>query len=132
METNNNKIVMLYSNNSKKARLKRKKNKFQRIWDAEKQKYVKVRKTRYPVINSAKKELEDFEKQVKKLERRNKNKGNVKKQNKAAVVKMQQHAKENKVVTAPVVHTTKKATSVKMFGKVLEWDQKTMRYRKAA
>lgn len=49
------KIVKVYSNNSKKARLKRNKNKFQRIWDPEKQTYIKVRKTKYPVNTKVKK-----------------------------------------------------------------------------
>ena len=49
------KIVKAYSNNSKKSRLKRNKNKFQRIWDPEKQTYIKVRKVKYPVKKNTKK-----------------------------------------------------------------------------
>lgn len=54
METTT-KIVKVYSNNSKRSRLKRNKNKFQRVWDVEKQAYVKVRKTKYATVSKKKK-----------------------------------------------------------------------------
>lgn len=55
----NKKILRLYSNNSKKSRLKRRKNKFQRVWNIEKQTYIKVRKPNNGPHKFSRKEMKE-------------------------------------------------------------------------
>lgn len=127
METTE-RLVKLYSNNSKKSRLKRNKNKFQRIWDAEKQTYIKVRKTKYPVRSVSVKIQADEETLTKKIEaiKRRQSKTKTPKAKKATTVKM---------TTKPVVHAKmpelKPATTVKLYGKTFTWDNKTLQYKAA-
>lgn len=132
------KIVKVYSNNSKKTRLKRRKNKFQRIWDAEKQTYVKVRKAKFPVRTKAeikpKSVNEIVEAAYARADRRNK----AKKTKSVPVNATQMHQKKMKVVNKSEKHAVnaapvhRKATSVKLYGRDLEWDKKTLRYKAAA
>lgn len=126
-------LVKVYSNNSKKSRLKRNKNKFQRIWNAEEQKYVKVRKNKYPV-NATKvrkdwREIDDS----KSLNRRH----TTPKVRKPAAatqteVKTTSVQKPEKKVTVHAKGIIKKAVTIHMYGKKLEWDTKKMQYREAA
>ncbi len=120
------KLVKLYSNNSKKSRLKRKKNKFQRIWDAEKQTYIKVRKSKYAISSKpAKKDWRE-------------------KDNSRALKRRQKTPKTTKRVP---VNTTKKviekpenkqparkkvANTVRINGISHTWDSKNLRYKRAA
>lgn len=120
---NEKRIVKVYSNNSKKARLKRNKNKFQRIWDAEKQTYVKVRKAKYPVFNKA--EKKDWKK----------------KDVSKAVKRRQTTPKKPKSVPVSVrkpetkqparVHTTAKQV-VSINRGMHVWDSSSLRYKRAA
>ena len=131
------KIVKVYSNNSKKTRLKRRKNKFQRTWDAEKQTYVKVRKAKFPVRTKVEVKPKSVDEIVKAAYARADKRSKAKKtksvpvnatkmeQKVAKVVKSEKHA-----VNATPVH--RKATSVKLYGRNLEWDKKTLRYKAAA
>lgn len=129
---NNEKLVKVYSNNSKKARLKRNKNKFQRIWDAEKQTYIKVRKSKYPV-------------------RQNKNKSDWREIDKSSAIKRRQNT-QKEIKSAPVTAIKQKseakqtvrkeqariknkhtdATVVKINGVSHTWDTNTLRYKRVA
>lgn len=121
-----NKIVKVYSNNSKKSRLKRKKNKFQRIWDAEKGTYVKVRKDKYPVVTkTVKKDWREID-NSKALKRRSE----TPKKPKSVPVKA------TKIVQMPKPETKQPARVEKKIHKIhgvnYEWDSKTLHYKKAA
>jgi len=138
------KIVKAYSNNKKSARLKRNKNKFQRVWDAEKQKYVKVRKPKFVIFtNKVKKTTKSIDEQVKaayaRADRRNKAK-----KKKSVPVKVEQkktaiiQPKPEKKVVAPAVHAKvdapkpKKASVITLYGKKMQWDKKKLQYCEAA
>ena len=131
----NKKIVKVYSNNSKKARIKRNKNKFQRIWDEEKQTYVKVRKAKYPVrTTSVKKDWRTID-DSKAIERRM----TTPKKSKSVPVNAQQTEKKTTAVHKPetkqatikhVTNTQPKITRINGVG--YTWDSKTLRYKCAA
>lgn len=123
----NNRLVKVYSNNSKKSRLKRSKNKFQRIWDPEKGTYVKVRKSKYPVNTPPKKKEEDVETKMELLKRRNN-----KKPLKKAVEKKAYFTTTPKKQPARIVKPKPQVTSVKIHGIVHVWDSQILRYKRAA
>ena len=128
----NKKIVKVYSNNSKKARIKRNKNKFQRIWDAEKQTYIKVRKAKYPVITKNKKKEEPVEVKMLAIKRR-KNTSKKKKSVPVNVAKIEKLQKPETKQTARKEQTRihKKITIHACVGECV-WDSKNLRYKKAA
>lgn len=135
---NNNKIVKVYSNNSKKARLKRRKNRFQRIWDAEKQTYVKVRKAKFYIKCTKKEKVkENVEAKMANLKRR---KETPKKPKSVPVIAKAKPETTQKVHKEPArVHgkttsiTTAPKTKVYCIGGVnYNWDKKTLSYKKAA
>lgn len=141
------KIVKVYSNSKKSARLKRKKNKFQRVWDAEKQKYVKVRKAKFTVYaNKTEKTVKTVDEQVKaayaRADRRNKAKKKksvpvnaTQMEKKIASISKQ---KPEKKVVAPAMHAKvdapkpKKAVTITLYNKKMAWDQEKLQYREAA
>lgn len=132
---NETKVVKVYSNNSKKSRLKRNKNKFQRVWDAEKQTYIKVRKAKYPVRpQTSKKDWREID-DSKALKRRH---TTPKKQKSVPVktVRIQSKPETKSVVKHNVdaipVATSTKAVSVKLYGQNLKWDNNSLRYKAAA
>lgn len=138
------KIVKVYSNNSKKARLKRNKNKFQRIWDAEKQTYIKVRKAKYPVkTNTKKKDWREIDVSAS-LKRRHTTPKKPKSvpvnttqmsQKLAAVKKSetkQQVHKEPARVHGKTTTTASKAKTYKISGVDYNWDEKQFCYKRAA
>lgn len=121
------KIVKVYSNNSKKSRLKRNKNKFQRIWDAEKQEYVKVRKTKYPA-KTVKAKREWKKKNVESaLQRRQ---STPKKTKEKIAITTNNQVKQP--ARKPSVKVEKKAVCVNINGVRHTWDSKTLRYKRAA
>lgn len=132
-------IVKVYSNNSKKSRLKRKKNKFQRIWDAEKQTYIKVRKSRFAVYLKKEKVEKSIDQQVKdayKKAERKKTKRRVPvnaTQMSEKIAKLQQKS-EKKVIKQQVEQPVQKAkeVSIKVCGNTLVWSEKENRYKKVA
>lgn len=131
------KIVMVYSNNSKKARLKRNKNKFQRIWDAEKQTYIKVRKAKFPVNPSkVRKDWKSIDDSAAIARRSNTPK-------KTKSVPVNAVKASNKPETVQKVHkeparvhgkitTTSKAKLYKISGVNYTWDSNAFRYKKVA
>lgn len=123
------KIVKLYSNNSKKARIKRRKNKFQRVWDAEKQKYVKVRKSRYPVQN--KKEKKDW-REIDNSSAIKRRLSTAKKVKSVPVSKKSQKKQTTQKSENKPTQVKQKTTLVRLYGKNLAWDSKTLRYKNAA
>lgn len=138
------KIVKVYSNNKKSARLKRNKNKFQRVWDAEKQKYVKVRKPKFAIFaKKVEKTVKSVDEQVKAAYARADRRAKAKKK-KSVPVKVEQkktatiQPKPEKKVVTPAVHAKvdapkpKKAAVVTLYGKKMQWDQKKLQYREAA
>lgn len=131
----NNRIVKVYSNSSKKARLKRNKNKFQRIWDAEKQTYVKVRKAKYPVRTTTKKPAEDIEVKLEALKRRKTVKKPKSVPVKAQVAKpetKQNARKEPARVHGKITSTAKVVNLHRIGGVDYVWDTNTLRYKRAA
>lgn len=133
---NNEKIVKVYSNNSKKARIKRRKNKFQRIWDAEKQTYIKIRKPKYEIKSKTpKKDWRDVD-NSKALKRRQKTSKEVKnipvnaQQMEAKLAKMQKPENKKQVRKEPT--RTKSAKITKIHGINYTWDAKTLHYKRAA
>lgn len=126
----NNKLVKVYSNNSKKSRLKRNKNKFQRVWDAEKQAYVKVRKAKYPIISA--KSRKDW--------REVDNSSAIHRRQTTPKVKKSVPVKAIKPVAKPetkhkttVVHNSKPTAIIhRINGINYTWDAKTLHYKKAA
>ena len=131
------KIVRVYSNNNKKSRLKRNKNKFQRIWDPEKQTYIKVRKAKYPVrINTKKKDWREIDDSAS-LKRRH----TTPKKPKSVPVnatQMSQKIAASQVHKEPArVHgkTTTTAPKAKIYrigGVDYNWDEKQLLYKRAA
>lgn len=125
------KLVKVYSNNSKKARLKRRKNKFQRIWDAEKQTYIKVRKAKYPVYpKKEKKDWRDVDKSAA-LKRRHET---PKKPKSAPVIaKMQKPETKKQTHKNPTCKSIeKKPVIFRINGVAHTWDSKTLRYKLVA
>lgn len=117
------KLVKVYSNNSKKARIKRDKRKFQRVWSAEKQTYVKVRKHKARI----KSKRVDWRTKI----------------DCSAIKRRQETPKEKKVsVQKPItqqvrkeparVQAIKKSTVTKIHGINYTWDSKALHYKKAA
>lgn len=139
----NNKIVKVYSNNSKKSRLKRGKNKFQRIWNAEKQAYIKVRKAKYPTIVKAKKDWREVDDSAA-LKRRHETPKSKKSVPVNAAQMEKKIAEMNKPETKQNTHNVhgkitsparvEKAKTLSLYGgKVnLVWDSKNLKYRNAA
>lgn len=141
---NEKKIVKVYSNNSKRARLKRNKNKFQRVWDSEKQTYIKVRKAKYPVkITTKKKDWRDVD-NSEALNRRHTTPKKPKSvpvnatqmsQMLAAVQKpetKQQVRKEPARVHGKTTTIARKANIYKIGGVDYNWDDKELCYKRAA
>lgn len=140
------KIVKVYSNNKKSTRLKRNKNKFQRVWDAEKQKYVKVRKPKFAVFTKkVEKTVKSVDEQVKAAYARADRRSKAKKKKSVPVNAAQMEKKiaavqpkSEKKVVAPAVHAKvdapkpKKAIVVTLYGKKMQWDQEKVQYREAA
>lgn len=125
------KLVKVYSNNSKSARLKRRKNKFQRVWNAEKQEYVKTRKPKFAISS----------KKVKKTEK------SVEEQVKAAYARAERKTKATKksihintqAKKKPVTHTVHAKVDVVPYsniitlcGKKMAWNQEKLMYCEAA
>lgn len=138
---NENKIVKVYSNNSKKARIKRNKNKFQRIWDAEKQQYIKVRKAKFAVYPKQEKKEKTVDEQVKaayakaKKQKKTKKKSvpvNAVQTEKKNITVSKQKSEKKAVNAAPITTAQRKAITINMFDNALIWDQKDLCYRKAA
>lgn len=129
METN--KIVRLYSNDSKKSRLKRRKNKFQRIWDAEKQTYVKVRKAKFQVKNRNVKKEENIEIEMKAVKRRIERRANPKP---APTKKVEKRAMivNAKPMAKPIKKPITKPVCIRLYNIDFIWDSETLRYKKAA
>lgn len=131
---NGQKLVKVYSNNSKKSRLKRKKNKFQRIWNAETKKYIKIRKK--PANQQCvKNEDDNFENKIKALKRRQlTHKKPVRIPVQPARVKNKQTAKPESKPVAKVAACPKTSTLniYKISGVDYIWDKKTLHYKKAA
>lgn len=140
---NNEKIVKVYSNNSKKSRLKRNKNKFQRIWDAEKQTYIKVRKEKYPARKPSVAIPKSVEEQMARVKKREENKtkksvpvnatqmeAKISKLHKSEA-KQKPHVVHGKITSAARVE---KALTLSLYGgKVnLVWDSNALKYRNAA
>ena len=132
----NKKIVKVYSNNSKKARIKRNKNKFQRIWDEEKQTYVKVRKAKYPArTNGVRKDWRVID-HSKAIERRT----TTPKKPKSVPVNAQQMEKKVAAVIKPETRQTANtkrisgtgATITRIGGVNFTWDSKTLHYKRVA
>lgn len=128
---NNNKLVKVYSNQSKKTRLKRNKNKFQRIWDAEKQTYVKVRKAKYAIKPKAKKvDWRDVDNSVA-LKRRHETPKKPKSvpvvQHKVHTLQKPETTNKGQEKTAQVKHVM-----IRSCGNNLIWDKKTLSYKRAA
>ena len=128
METT--KLVKVYSNTKKSTRLKRNKNKYQRVWNAELQKYVKVRKTRFPIRKRDKKEQKSVELQMKSIVARidrkksKKNVAPVQQQKTEIKTAVKVHAKTTTIARKPIV--------INMFGTKLVWDKTSLRYKQAA
>lgn len=122
------KIVKVYSNNSKKSRLKRNKNKFQRIWDAEKQTYIKVRKTKYPKKQVISKK--DWRNKIseKAIERRQ----NTPKTKKTVATVKQMETKVTPIKNNKIKTPARKETTTKIHGINYTWDTKNLRYKRAA
>lgn len=137
------KLIKVYSNNSKKSRLKRNKNKFQRVWDNDKQTYIKVRKNKYPIKHATKKkdwrEINDTA-ALKRRQTTPKNKSvpvnaTQMSQKLAAVQKSetkQQVRKEPARVHGKTTTITPKAKIYKIGGIDYNWDSKTLGYKRAA
>lgn len=122
-------IVKVYSNNSKRARLKRKKNKFQRIWDAEKQTYVKVRKAKYQVFTKPEKKdwrVKDLSGAVKRRQTTDKKPKSV------PVTATKQKSEIKQSARKTPTATIKNTRVVRINGMNLTWDSKSLRYKKAA
>ena len=140
---NEKKLVKVYSNNSKKSRLKRKKNKFQRIWNAETQTYIKVRKAKYPVrVNNKKKDWREIN-DAASLKRRH----SAPKKHKSVPVNATQMSQKLAAVQKPETKQQVHKEPARVHGKVNEaptskiykihginydWDSKTLQYKRAA
>lgn len=124
------KIVKVYSNNSKKARIKRRKNKFQRIWDAEKQTYVKVRKAKYAVYPKPVKKDWRTADESEAIVRRSK----TPKKSKSVPVKAAKPKTEatQKVHKEPARVQKKDVTIRSLNGRVLTWDNRSNKYKHVA
>ena len=110
-------LYKVYSNNSKKSRLKRSKNRFARVWDAEKQKYVKVRK-QHQSTRLSKAELKAIF-------------ARSEQPTKPAETPKKQQKPENKKPAKINAMPARKATTVKLYGKHMVWDSETLRYKAA-
>ena len=139
------KIVRVYSNNSKKARLKRNKNKFQRIWDNEKQTYIKVRKAKYPVNTKTRKKdwrnIDDSGAIKRRIEDKKKPKSvpvnaTQMSQKLAAVqkpeTKQQVHKEPARVHGKTTTTAQPKVKIYKIWGVDYTWDKDEFRYKRAA
>lgn len=126
MEENTTKLYIVYSNNSKKSRLKRSK-KYKRIWDAEKQKYVKVKKTKKRIAMTSKELKEFFAAPVEKKQAPTK--PAEKKEMKIAKPKKQKPESKKEVAKITVLEN---AIREVLTGKSLVWDDNKKRYVEAA
>lgn len=128
----NEKIVKVYSNNSKKSRLKRNKNKFQRVWDAEKQTYVKVRKAKYPAAVQTKRT--DWRKKDNSVALKRLHETPKEKKSAPVIAKMQKPETNQTVRKEPArIHAKiTKATSIRIGGIIHTWDSQTLKYKRAA
>lgn len=119
-------LYIVYSNNSKKSRLKRSK-KYKRVWDAEKQKYVKVKKTKKRIAMTSKELKEFFAAPVENKE--TSTKPAEKKEMKISRQKKQKPESKEKAAVATVLQDAIRET---LTGKQLVWDNTTKRYVAAA
>ena len=126
------KLVKVYSNNSKKSRLKRRKNKFQRIWDTEKQTYIKVRKTKYPVpFNKVRKDWRK-EDNSKALKRRHKTPKKTKSVPVNATKQKTETKQKARIETVRINGKNTKPVTFNMCGIKHVWDSQTLQYKRAA
>ena len=119
-------LYIVYSNNSKKSRLKRSK-KYKRVWDAEKQKYVKVKKTKKCIAMTSKELKEFFAAPVENKE--TSTKPAEKKEMKISRQKKQKPESKEKAVVTTILQDAIRET---LTGKQLVWDNTTKRYVAAA
>ena len=119
-------LYIVYSNNSKKSRLKRSK-KYKRVWDAEKQKYVKVKKTKKRIAMTSKELKEFFAAPVENKE--TSTKPAEKKEMKISRQKKQKPESKEKAVVTTILQDAIRET---LTGKQLVWDNTTKRYVAAA
>lgn len=129
---NNKKTVKLYSNNSKKARIRRKKNKFQRIWDEKTCKYIKIKKTKFStnkpqIAKNIKLSEEEIEKKISALTIKKTKKKNIKAH--TPVEKTERHITTLK--KSANGNSVKKDSTIHCNGKDMIWDTKTLRYKAA-
>lgn len=126
-----NRLHKVYSNNSKKSRLKRRKNKFYREWDAETQTYVKKRKSKYPAPTSrtasiVKMAEKNIDAEMKRCEERQKRHA-LFMAPKAKASKMNKKVDFSRPEKAP-----KKNDYTKIGGVLMEWVPEQLKYRKVA
>lgn len=130
-----NKLVKVYSNNSKKAHLKRRKNKFQRVWDAEKQTYVKVRKSSFHMSSPVEKTEKNIKTMMAALKRRQTDKKRTKSVP-TVKIKVKKTVENNvaakKVNAVPLKARVSKPHIYKIYGINYTWNEKTLKYQKAA
>lgn len=119
-------LYIVYSNNSKKSRLKRSK-KYKRVWDAEKQKYVKVKKTKKRIAMTSKELKEFFAAPVENKE--TSTKPAEKKEMKISRQKKQKPESKEKAAVTTILQDAIRET---LTGKQLVWDNTTKRYVAAA
>ena len=120
-------LYIVYSNNSKKSRLKRSK-KYKRVWDAEKQKYVKVKKTKKRIAMTSKELKEFFATPVE--QKQAPTKPAEKKETK--VPKQKKQKPESKKPEVAKVTVLADAIREVLTGKQLVWDNTKKRYVAAA
>lgn len=119
-------LYIVYSNNSKKSRLKRSK-KYRRVWDAEKQKYIKVKKTKKRIAMTSKELKEFFATPVENKE--TSTKPAEKKEMKISRQKKQKPESKEKAAVTTILQDAIRET---LTGKQLVWDNTTKRYVAAA
>lgn len=130
-----NRLHKVYSNNSKKSRLKRRKNKFYREWNAETQTYVKKRKSQYPAPTSrttstAKMTEKDIDAEMKRCEERHKRHVSFMAMKEKALKANKKTAK--KVNFSRPEKAPKKSDYTKIGGVLMEWVPEQLKYRKVA
>lgn len=126
-----NRLHKVYSNNSKKSRLKRRKNKFYREWDAETQTYVKKRKSKFPVPTSrtasiVKMAEKNIDAEMKRCEERHKRHVSF------MALKAKAFKTNKKVNFSRPEKAPKKNDYTKIGGVLMEWVPEQLKYRKVA
>lgn len=126
-----NRLHKVYSNSSKKSRLKRKKNKFYREWDAETQTYVKKRKSKCPAPTSrtasiVKMAEKNIDAEMKRCEERQKRHALF------MAPKVKASNMNKKVNFSRPEKAPKKNDYTKIGGVLMEWVPEQLKYRKVA